>query len=93
MVRSSRSDNTGTARQKAGASAARPFLGLLANLLFAAALALPAAGPAGAAHAYAQFGDVRYPPGFTHWSYVDPRAPRGGEITLVAPTRVSNYDK
>ena len=93
MVRSSRSDNTGTARQKAGASAARPFLGLLTNLLFAAALALPAAGPAGAAHAYAQFGDVRYPPGFTHWSYVDPRAPRGGEITLVAPTRVSNYDK
>jgi microcin C transport system substrate-binding protein len=45
------------------------------------------------AHAYAQFGDVKYPSGFAHFDYVNPQAPRGGEIALVSPTRVSNFDK
>jgi len=46
-----------------------------------------------AAHAYAQFGDVKYPPGFTHFDYVNPQAPKGGEIRLVPPTRPTNFDK
>ncbi len=46
-----------------------------------------------AAHAYAQFGDIRYPPGFPHFSYVNPEAPKGGDISLVSPTRISNFDK
>ncbi len=46
-----------------------------------------------AAHAYAQFGDIKYPAGFTHFDYVNPQAPKGGEITLVPPTRLSNFDK
>ncbi|MDB5741839.1 MAG: extracellular solute-binding protein family 5 [Polaromonas sp.] len=46
-----------------------------------------------AAHAYAQFGDVKYPPGFTHFDYVNPAAPKGGEIRMVPPTRPSNFDK
>ena len=49
--------------------------------------------PAWAGHAYAQFGDVRYPAGFSHFSYVRPDAPKGGQITLVAPTRVTQFDK
>jgi microcin C transport system substrate-binding protein len=49
--------------------------------------------PTWAAHAYAQFGDIRYPAGFSHFDYVNPAAPRGGEITLVPPTRLSNFDK
>ena len=49
--------------------------------------------PVWAAHAYGQFGDVRYPAGFAHFSYVNPQAPKGGEITLVPPTRQSNFDK
>ncbi len=49
--------------------------------------------PAWAAHAYAQFGDIKYPPGFAHFDYVNPAAPKGGEITLVPPTRLSNFDK
>lgn len=49
--------------------------------------------PAWAAHAYAQFGDIKYPPGFTHFDYVNPQAPRGGEIRLVPPTRPTNFDK
>ena len=50
--------------------------------------------PAGwAAHAYAQFGDVKYPAGFTHFDYVNPAAPKGGEIRMVPPTRPTNFDK
>ncbi|MDI1268872.1 MAG: extracellular solute-binding protein [Polaromonas sp.] len=46
-----------------------------------------------AAHAYAQFGDIKYPPGFTHFDYVNPAAPKGGEIRMVPPTRPTNFDK
>jgi microcin C transport system substrate-binding protein len=49
--------------------------------------------PSWAAHAYAQFGDIQYPPGFSHFSYVNPAAPKGGEIRMVPPTRPTNYDK
>jgi len=50
-------------------------------------------GSAWAGHAYAQFGDIKYPPGFTHFDYVNPDAPKGGEIRLVPPTRPTNFDK
>ena len=46
-----------------------------------------------AAHAYAQFGDVKYPAGFTHFGYVNPAASKGGEIRMVPPTRPTNFDK
>ena len=59
-------------------------------LLFLLALS---AAPSWAAHAYAQFGDIKYPPGFTHFSYVNPDAPKGGEIRMVPPTRPTNFDK
>ena len=52
-----------------------------------------AAGPLWAAHAYGQFGEVKYPPGFAHFDYVHPDAPKGGEIVLVPPTRQSSFDK
>ena len=51
------------------------------------------ASPVWAAHAYAQFGDILYPPGFKHFSHVNPVAPKGGDISLVAPTRASSFDK
>ena len=49
--------------------------------------------PLWAAHAYGQFGDIKYPAGFAHFGYVNPSAPKGGEIVLVPPTRQSNFDK
>ena len=54
---------------------------------------LLAASPLWAAHAYGQFGDLKYPAGFAHFGYVNPQAPKGGEIVLVPPTRQSNFDK
>ncbi len=51
------------------------------------------AAPSWAAHAYAQFGDIKYPAGFSHFDYVNPAAPKGGEIRMVPPTRPTNFDK
>jgi len=65
----------------------RALRGGLAMLLLGA----PAQG--WAAHAYAQFGDIRYPPGFDHFQWVNPNAPKGGELTLVPPLRISQFDK
>ncbi|HSU21607.1 MAG TPA: extracellular solute-binding protein [Variovorax sp.] len=62
-------------------------------LLSVLALAALPVNPAWAAHAYAQFGDIRYAPGFTHFDEANPRAPKGGEIRLVPPTRPTNFDK
>jgi microcin C transport system substrate-binding protein len=56
-------------------------------------VALWGAGPVWAAHAYAQFGDIKYAAGFANFDYVNPAAPKGGEISLVPPTRLSNFDK
>lgn len=46
-----------------------------------------------AGHAYAQFGDIKYPAGFPHFNWVNPQAPKRGAIELVAPTRLTNFDK
>jgi microcin C transport system substrate-binding protein len=46
-----------------------------------------------AAHAYAQFGDIKYPAGFQHFEWVNPDAPKGGHLHRVAGLRITNYDK
>jgi microcin C transport system substrate-binding protein len=38
-----------------------------------------------AAHGYSFYGDLSYPPNFTHFNYVNPDAPQGGEISEWAP--------
>ncbi|ARU05359.1 ABC transporter substrate-binding protein [Comamonas serinivorans] len=57
------------------------------------ALAAVLAQPAWAAHGYALWGDLKYAPGFDHFAYVNPQAPKGGEIRLVSNLRVSTFDK
>ncbi|HCY15409.1 MAG: peptide ABC transporter substrate-binding protein [Curvibacter sp. GWA2_64_110] len=56
-------------------------------------ISLICAVPAWAGHAYAQFGDIKYSAGFNHFDYVNPAAPKGGEISLVPPTAQTQYDK
>ena len=46
-----------------------------------------------AAPGYAVWGAFKYPPGFAHFDYVNPQAPRGGELRLVAGSRISTFDK
>jgi microcin C transport system substrate-binding protein len=45
------------------------------------------------AHGYALWGDLKYPPDFPNFSYVNPQAPKGGELRLVSNLRVSTFDK
>ncbi len=35
-------------------------------------------------HGYAQFGALKYPAGFTHFAWVNPDAPKGGSVRLMA---------
>ncbi len=71
---------------------------LVTGLLpLAAALPLPAlAVPQvyGAwTHAYAEYGEIRYPAGFDHFDYANPDAPKGGTLRLSNPDRRTSYDK
>jgi microcin C transport system substrate-binding protein len=72
-------------------SAPRPHSRLLT---LCAAAVLGALSPASwAAHGYALWGQLKYPDGFTHFDYVNPTAPKGGEIRLVSNQRMSTFDK
>ena len=61
-------------------------------MFFALGLA-GASGAARAAHGYALWGDLKYPAGFSHFDYVNPLAPRGGQLRLVSNSRASTFDK
>jgi microcin C transport system substrate-binding protein len=63
------------------------------RLLTATALVVVAAAPAWAAHGYALWGDLKYPPGFDHFDYANPAAPKRGELRLVSNVRTSTFDK
>ena len=56
-------------------------------------LTMLAAPSTWAAHGYALWGDLKYPAGFRHFDYVNPAAPKGGEIRLVSNLRLSTFDK
>jgi microcin C transport system substrate-binding protein len=82
----------------------RPLLALawvgllgLATMRAAAQTAPPAsapdAPPAVWVHAYAAFGQPKYGPGFSHFDYVNPDAPKGGTTNLRNPDRRSSFDK
>ncbi len=68
-------------------------LGFHLGWALVAGLALLAPLGAAAAHGYALWGALRYPPDFAHFQYVNPEAPKGGELRLVSNLRTSNFDK
>ncbi|MBL8289410.1 MAG: ABC transporter substrate-binding protein [Rubrivivax sp.] len=45
------------------------------------------------AHAFAAYGEPKYPADFHHFEYVNPEAPKGGTIRLRFPDRRSSFDK
>lgn len=51
-------------------------------LLFAI-IATPAAAATEVQHGLAMHGDVKYPEGFSHFDYVNPNAPKGGELRMA----------
>jgi microcin C transport system substrate-binding protein len=70
-----------------------PVLGALGAVLALAGLALLLPRPASpqaagakvtVAHGFSMHGDLKYPAGFTHFQYVNPAAPKGGDVKLAA---------
>ncbi len=55
----------------------------LTALLLVAAIAAHAEDSVTVSHAYSNFGEVKYPAGFAHLDYVNPDAPKGGEISIA----------
>ena len=59
-------------------------------LFFGALLVLATALPAWGeekiikSHGFAEFGELKYPEGFTHFDYVNTEAPKGGELSISA---------
>ena len=76
------------------AATARPALSL-GSALFALSLALSAPGALAqdgtqdgetiiTSHGVSSFGELKYPEGFPHFDYVNPEAPKGGEMSTWA---------
>ncbi|MEQ5871114.1 ABC transporter substrate-binding protein [Sagittula sp. NFXS13] len=45
------------------------------------------------AHGYSFYGDLKYPADYPHWGYVNPDAPRGGEITIGARGTFDGFNR
>ena len=65
------------------------------TLAVAAAVAGVLAAPGAIAeprHGLSTFGELKYAPGFAHFEYVDPKAPKGGRISLVGGAAIRTFD-
>jgi len=70
-------------RGAAGLALLAPGIGRLTSLAGAET-------PDGPRHGMSLFGDLKYGPDFQHLSYVDPAAPKGGRMVMLAPNSVFN---
>jgi microcin C transport system substrate-binding protein len=43
-------------------------------------------------HGMSAFGDLKYPPDFKHFDYVNPNAPKGGVFSNIGATRAFNQN-
>jgi microcin C transport system substrate-binding protein len=43
-------------------------------------------------HGISAFGDLKYPPDFKHFDYVNPNAPKGGVFSHIGATRAFNQN-
>ena len=57
------------------------------------ALTIACTGTAFADHALSLGSVPKYAADFDHFEWVNPNAPKGGDLDLVPPLRITNYDK
>lgn len=62
------------------------FFGLSVSLSLASATCY-------GAHGFAQYGDLKYPAGFSHFAYANPHAVRGGTLNMNNSGRQTSFDK
>jgi microcin C transport system substrate-binding protein len=71
-------------------SAVTPGLAILAGVM---AAAVAAAESGAGRHGLAMHGDPRYPADFSHFDYVNPEAPKGGEVRLAAIGTFDSFNR
>jgi len=70
----------------------RSLLALSAAAGVSAALPLRAQQPQGERHGLSAFGDLKYPPNFPHFDYVNPNAPKGGVFSQIGSSSQFNQN-
>jgi len=65
------------------------WAGALASAALILATATANAAPR---HGLSVFGDLKYPPDFTHFDYVNPDAPKGGRLAMVGSGGTKTFD-
>lgn len=75
-----------------GALTRRQMLALTAGAFAAASfpLSFARASNEGRRHGMSIFGELKYPPDFAHFDYVNPDAPKGGTFSQIGPTAAYN---
>ena len=81
-----------TVIHSAASVALAPALDLLRPLGVAAQTAPVASGPEWR-HALSLFDEIRYPPDFKHFDYVNPQAPKGGTARMIAFGTFDNFNR
>src|SRR6476661_8051190 len=79
-------------------TALSPVLGGVGVPFLGSAARAQESAPAGNAgrdwkHGLSLFGQLKYPPGFKHFDYVNPRAPKGGAVRMVAFGTFDNFNE
>ena len=59
---------------------------------FAVSAAIATAAAAEPKHGLSAFGDLKYPPDFTKFAYVNPDAPKGGQLSMIGTSGVITFD-
>jgi microcin C transport system substrate-binding protein len=74
----------------------RQFVGYGASAVASSVLYWPAptiAAPGDAErHGMSAFGELKYPPDFSHFGYANPKAPKGGTFSQIGPTFIYNQN-
>lgn len=78
------------ARLERSGSAARSLAAM--TLIVASSLGFAATAQAEPRHGISAFGDLKYAPGFQHFEYVNPDAPKGGRMSLIGGTGITTFD-
>ncbi len=66
--------------------------GVLQYITFILALFLTIPAHAAPSHGLSAFGDLKYRENFTHFEYVNPDAPVGGQLSMIGTSGVTSFD-
>ncbi len=66
--------------------------GAILKLAFLAGIFFPTVALAEPRHGLSAFGDLKYSPDFAHFDYVNPDAPKGGEISTLRTIANNSFD-